>query len=68
MSWLMNRGDLWEMVLNGVNLPPKLTGVMRKMALACEHFHRTARGGLLVEDVSSSEDDDAESDDGSKSD
>ena len=50
------------------NLPPELTGVMRKMAVACKHFCRTARGGLLAEDVSSSEDDDVESDDGSESD
>ena len=46
------------------NLPPELTGVMRKMAVACEHFRWMARGGLLAEDVSSSEDDDAESNDG----
>ena len=50
------------------NLPPELTGVMRKMAVAYEHFRQTARGGLLTEDASSSEDDDAESDDGSESD
>ena len=49
------------------NLPPKLTGVMRKMAVACEHFRQTTRGGLLTEDASSLEDDDAKSDDGSKS-
>ena len=42
--------------------------MMRKIAMACEHFHWTTRGGLLAEDVSSSEDDDAESDDGSESD
>ena len=36
--------------------------------MACEHFHRTTRGGLLVEDVSSSEDDESELDDGSESD
>ena len=42
--------------------------MMRKMAVACEHFCRTTRGGLLAEDVSSSEDDDVESVDGSESD
>ena len=40
--------------------------MMRKMAVACEHFRQMARGGLLAEDASSSEDDDAESDDGSE--
>ena len=50
------------------NLPPELTGVMRKMAMACEHFHRAARGDLPIEDVSSKEDDDTESDDESESD
>ena len=50
------------------NLPPELTGVMRKMAVACEHFRRTKRGGILAEDVSSSKDDESESDDGSESD
>ena len=50
------------------NLPPELTGVMRKMAVACEHFCRTARGGVLVLDLSSLEDDESESDDGSESD
>ena len=48
------------------NLPPELTGVMRKMAVAFEHFLQMARGGLLAEDVSSSEYDDAESDDESE--
>ena len=42
--------------------------MMRKMVVACEHFRWTVRGGLLVEDASSSEDDEAESDDGSESD
>ena len=46
------------------NLPLELTCVMRKMAVACEHFGLTARGGILAEDASSSEDDEAESDDG----
>ena len=41
--------------------------MMRKMAVACEHFRQTARGGLLVEDASSSEDDEVELDDGSQS-
>ena len=50
------------------NLPPELTSVMRKMVVACEHFHQTARGGLLVEGAYSLEDDDAKSDDGSESD
>ena len=46
------------------NLPPELMGMMRKMAVACEHFRKIVRGGLLVQDVSSLEDDDSESDDG----
>ena len=50
------------------NLPPELMSVMRKMAVACEHFRLTTRGGLLAEDASSSEDDDAESYDESESD
>ena len=28
------------------NLPPDLTGVMRKMAVACEHFRWAERGDL----------------------
>ena len=48
------------------NLPPELTGMMRKMAMACEHFCRTARGGVLALDSSSSEYDESESDDGSE--
>ena len=44
------------------NLPPEWTGVMRKMAMACEHFHRAARGDLPAEDESSKENDDTESD------
>ena len=50
------------------NLPPDLNGVMRKMVVACEHFHRVARGVLPIEDELFSEDDDAESDDKSESD
>ena len=50
------------------NLPPELTGVMRKMAVSCEHFRRAARGDLLAEDDSSSKDDDTKSDDESESD
>ena len=50
------------------NIPLEMMTVMRNMAVACEHFRRTSRGGILVEDVSSSKDDDAKSDDGSKSD
>ena len=46
------------------NLPPELTGVMRKMAVACEHFHRTVRDGVLALDSSSSKDDESDSDDG----
>ena len=48
------------------NLPPELTGVMRKMAMDYEHFRQTVRGVLLTEDASSLEDDEAESDDGSE--
>ena len=43
-------------------------GMMRKMAVACEHFRRMVRGGVLALDMSSSEDDESESDDGFKSD
>ena len=43
------------------NIPPDLTGVMRKMAVACEHFRQMARGGVLALDSSSSEDDESES-------
>ena len=50
------------------NLPLELTGMMRKMAVACEHFCQTTRGDLPIEEESSSEDDDTESDDGSESD
>ena len=50
------------------NLPPELMGVMRKMAVACEHFHRTMRCHVLALDSSASEDDESESDDGSESD
>ena len=45
------------------NLPPELTGVMRKMAVACEHFCRAARGDIPAEDESSLKYDDIESDD-----
>ena len=48
------------------NLPPVWTGVMRKMAMACEHFHRVVRGDLPAEDESSEEDDDTESKDESE--
>ena len=40
--------------------------MMRKMAMACEHFHQMERGGVLALDTSSSEDDESESDDGSE--
>ena len=50
------------------NLPREWTGVMRKMAMACEHFHQVARGDLPTKDESSKEDDDTESDDESESD
>ena len=50
------------------NLPPELTGVMRKMAVACKQFHQTVRGGLLAKDASSSKDDEVDSNNGSKSD
>ena len=48
------------------NLPPEWTSVMRKMAMACEHFRRVARGDLSTKDESSKEDDDTESDDESE--
>ena len=50
------------------NLPPELIGVMRKMAVACEHFRRATRGDLPAEDESSEEDEGTEPDDESKSD
>ena len=50
------------------NLPLEWTGVMRKMAMAYEHFRRAARGDLPAEDEFSEEDDDTESDDESESD
>ena len=50
------------------NLPLELIGVMRKMAVPCEHFHRAVRDDLPVEDESSSKYDDTESNDESKSD
>ena len=43
-----------------------MTGVMRKMAVDCEHFRRAVRGDLPAKDESSKEDDDTESDDKSK--
>ena len=56
------------MIVGIHNLPPELTGVMRKMAVACEKFRQTVRGGLLAEDESSLEDDDTDPDNGSESD
>ena len=50
------------------NLPLELTGVMRKMAMACEHFRRAVRGDLPTEDESSLKDDVIESEIESKSD
>ena len=65
--------DGWQHLSTNVivaihNLPPELTGVMRKMAMACELFRQAVRGDLPTEDVSSEEDDDTESDDESESD
>ena len=48
------------------NLPPEWTGVMRNMAMACEHFRRAVRGDLTAEDESSKEDDDTKLDDESE--
>ena len=48
------------------NLHPELTGVMRKMAVACEHFCQAVRDDLPAEDESSSKYDDTESDDESE--
>ena len=39
-----------EMIAAIHNLRPEWTGVMRKMAMACEHFRRAARGDLPLED------------------
>ena len=50
------------------NLPPEWTGVMTKMAMACEHFRQAVRGDLPAEDESSEEDDDTELDDESEPD
>ena len=55
-----------EMISAIHNLPPKWTGVMRKMAMACEQFHREARGDLPTKDESFEEDDDTESDEESE--
>ena len=40
------------------NLLPEWTGVMRKMVMACEHFHRAVIGDIPIEDESSEEEDD----------
>ena len=50
------------------NIPPEMTGVMSKMAVACEHFRQMVRGGLLVVDSYSSKDNEFELDYGSESD
>ena len=55
-----------EMIAAIHNLPPEWTGVLRNMAMACEHFRRVARGDLTTEDESSEEDDDTESNDESE--
>ena len=58
-----------EMISSIHNLPPEWTGVMRKMAMACEHFRWAARGDIPVEDESfEDDDDDTESDYESESD
>ena len=57
-----------DMIAAIQNLPLELTGVMRKMAMACEHFRQAVRGDLPTEDESSLEDDDTESDDEYESD
>ena len=57
-----------EMIAAIHNLPPESTGVMRKMAMDCEHFRWAARGDLPAEDESSKKDDDIELDDESESD
>ena len=49
-------------------IPLEWTVVMRKMAMAYDHFFQVVRGDLPAEDESSEEDDDTESDDESKSD
>ena len=54
-----------DMIVAIHNLPLELTCVMRKMAMACEHFRRAVRGDIPAEDVSSEEDDGTESDDDS---
>ena len=50
------------------NLPQEWIGVMRKMAMSCEHFLQAVTGDLSEEDESSEEDDDTESNDESESD
>ena len=42
--------------------------MMRKMAVACEHFRQTVRCGVLALDSSSLEDVESKLDDGSESD
>ena len=56
-----------DMIVAIHNLPLELIVVMRKMAMACKHFHRVARGDLPAEDESSKEDDDTKLDDESES-
>ena len=48
------------------NLYPEWLGVMRNMAIACEHFYRVVRGDRPTEDESSKEDNDTESNDESE--
>ena len=55
-----------EMISAIHNLPPEWIGVMRKMAMAREHFRWASRGDIPAEDESSEEDNDTESDDESE--
>ena len=55
-----------DMITSIHSFPLEWTVVMRRMAMACEHVHRVARGDLPVEDESSEEYDDTESDDESE--
>ena len=55
-----------DMIITIHILPLDFTGVMRKMVMACEHFHRAVIGDLPIEDESSEEDDDTKSDGESK--
>ena len=57
-----------EMIASIHSLSLEWTGVMKRIAMAYEHFCRVAKGNLPTEDESSEEEDDTDSDDESNSD